>query len=78
MAESSDELIRREAFQKPGRQECADWDAQLNQAILATDIREGWEGVVELFNRLSWRMRPPIENAHLIGRYWGLGGGWAP
>ncbi len=50
--------MRRETFQKPGRQECADWDAQLNQAIL-TDIREGWEGAVELFNGLSLRMAPP-------------------
>ena len=51
MPESSDEPIRRENFRKPGRQECADWEAQLNQAILATDIREGWEGFVELFDR---------------------------
>ena len=51
MPESSDEPIRRETFRKPGRQECADWKAQLNQTILATDIREGWEGFVELFDR---------------------------
>ena len=51
MPESSDEPIRRETLRKPGRQECADWEAQLNQAILATDIREGWEGFVELFDR---------------------------
>ncbi len=51
MTESSDEPTRPEAFRKPGRQECADWEAQLNQAILATDIREGWEGFVELFDR---------------------------
>jgi hypothetical protein len=49
--ESSDEPIRRETFRKPGRQECADWEAQLKQTILATDIREGWEGSVELFDR---------------------------
>ena len=51
MPESSDEPKRRETFRKPGGQECADWDAHLNQAILATDIREGWEGFVELFDR---------------------------
>ena len=51
MTESSDEPTRSEAFRKPGRQECADWEAQLNQAILAADIREGWEGFVELFDR---------------------------
>ena len=44
MPESSDEPIRRENFRKPGRQECADWEAQLNQTILATDIREGKRG----------------------------------
>jgi hypothetical protein len=27
------------------------WEAQLNQAILATDIREGWEGFVDVFDR---------------------------
>lgn len=51
MPESSDEPIGRKTFRKPGRQECADWEAQLNQEILATDIREGWEGFVELFDR---------------------------
>ena len=51
MPENSDERIRRETFRKPGRQECADWEGQLNQAILATDIREGWEGFLELFDR---------------------------
>ena len=51
MPESSDEPIRRETFRKPGRQECADWEAHLNQAILATDIREVRKGFVELFDR---------------------------
>ena len=43
--------MRHEPFRKPGRPECADWEALLNQAILANDIREGWEGFVELFDR---------------------------
>jgi hypothetical protein len=43
--------MRHESFRKPGQRECADWEAQLNQAILATEIREGWEGFVELFDR---------------------------
>jgi hypothetical protein len=51
LSESSDEPIRRETFRKPGRQECADWEVHLNQAILAADIPEGWEGFVELFDR---------------------------
>lgn len=51
MPENSNEPIRRKTFRKPGRQECEDWEAQLNQEILATDIREGWEGFVELFDR---------------------------
>jgi len=51
VAESSDESVGRGTFRKPGRQECADWEAQLNQAILATHIWEGWEGFVELFDR---------------------------
>ena len=43
--------MRHASFRKPGRLELADWEAQLNQAILATEIREGWEGFVELFDR---------------------------
>ena len=43
--------MRHESFRKPGRRECADWEARLNQAILATEFREGWEGFVELFDR---------------------------
>jgi hypothetical protein len=51
VSKTEDESMRHEPLRKPERRECAEWEAQLNQAILATDIREGWEGFVEVFDR---------------------------
>jgi hypothetical protein len=49
--QKADKPLRQESFRKPGRGECAEWETRLNRAMLATDIRKGWEGFVELFGR---------------------------